>query len=218
MNKLWELIEIPAGRPVVIACPGPGALEGIARIPENAYVIACNYGVCLPLPRVDEWMVLDEACLHAPWWEQAFMRPACSGSQMVMSEELRDDLIVTAFLEGGGVRPDAPMLVTAQGPALSYTDPFPVYGALRGNSTVAGGAAQRAYWGARSSTNARELPPLYWLGVPLRGGEYFDRLAGYNRLEWPYVATLNALVRVLEAAGMHSIALSETALEMERGF
>ena len=200
MLSLWENIELPLDRPVLIACPGPGALEGIARIPDNAYIIACNYGVCLPLPHVDEWMVMDEAAPKSAWWESAVQAAVRRDASWVWSEDL--------WQRFSGFAP-APEFLTSQGSALSYLDPFPQFGTLRTNATVAGAALQRAYWGG-----ARDV---YLLGVDMAGSGYFDGSGGvYNRPHnWPYVTSINALVAVLYAAGMQIAALSPTALDVE---
>jgi hypothetical protein len=209
--NLWENIEIPPERPVVIACPGPGALEGIKRIRwtpggcvvPTPYIIACNYGVCLPLPRVDEWMMLDERVPDSNWWTRACWAREIKQPRVVISEDLASHMEpwdVPIFLRE--------CLVTEQGSALSYLDPFPQFGTLRSNATVAGAALQRAYWGG-----ARDV---YLLGVDMAGSGYFDGSGGvYNRPHnWPYVTTLNALIAVLYAAGMQVTALSPTALDV----
>jgi hypothetical protein len=204
MLDMWDdyRLQLPPGRPVVIACPGAAATpEACARVPEDAYVIACNYGACLPLRRIDEWIVTDSAAHRASWWSVA--KTSAAGALHIFSQSLADNLA-----DAGAI---ADLLVTPQGSALGYDDPWPQYGCLRCNVTIAGDALQRAWWGGAVD--------IYALGIDMRGSAYFDGNAPYERPgDWPYLRTLQTLCGALRGAGMRIRTLSPTALDLEPAY
>jgi len=219
---------------VVIVGSGPNGVGNYHKIPEDAYIIACNNAIGIPelQGRFDAWCVVDIRCLEGdkPWfWNNIDTFP---GTRLFRSD----------FPDHLTHRPNTYTMDLELGIGRKEQYHRLEYGRIKMGGSVSGCAMQVGYWFGDYSANQKGFktpnrdslvetvrdaydivkshPKLRIIGVDMKGKGYFDGSKGKVPIfkDGTWVNTcknLGYMVHWMLMDGVDLKSYSETALNVE---
>lgn len=190
---------------VYVLAPGPNGVKHYKKIPANAYVIAVNSGVMIPVKHkvpftVNAWMVADkdavtgkDAAMGKDWWNEA--NQSFNGSRIFSLEVMRK------------------LKSTDRMPVVTFViDKRPDGDFMRSAGTVAGCAI--------TFCHINGVKNVVLCGVDMSGNDYFDGSSNPDEtwkrdhgVIWTGRDILDERIRYLRACGMSVSSLSKTKLK-----
>jgi hypothetical protein len=167
-----------------VAGAGPLLLDELKRIPDDAYVIACNRAIMAPWPFAI-WMVFDQNCHRFPWYNN----PPAGDYRKVFGYKLGASVPEALIFSSRHV--DHPNLIAA--------------GGLQGGGTIVGCALQLCFWAGCSA--------VVMLGAPMQGDTHFDgTMAQPRNCVWKQANRVAYHAQQMQARGMAIYSLSHNAM------
>ena len=174
-----DMLRMPSR--VFIAGAGPSLPLDMRQIPLGSYVIALNRAITYEYPYA-MWMVFDKNSPRFSW----FHKPVWAGTLIAMGYRLHVNRLAAGLTSRADLTWSSHKM---------YDQRMLIEGGLQGGATVAGCAAQLAYWGG--------VDHITLAGVPLMGGLHFDGTqASRSRGVWNQALKFRRLAAQLKAKGV----------------
>jgi len=186
---------------VVIVGSGPNGNTNFHKIPDDAYVIACNLAIANPIIKPNAWCVVDPKCFDKHWFIEA-------QKTFVGDRIFRHD-----FPEEMLSKPDTYTVDHENGLSRKTDKFFPEFGQIKAGGTVCATALQIAYWFAQTHI-------IRLIGVDMNGKGYFDGSKGkmpiFKNGRWSVSADIiDAVVQWMIAEGCDIKSYSPTEINVE---
>jgi len=218
MIKHGDIFECGISAPdvVYIVCPGPNGKDHYSRIPDDAFVLATNKAVCVPLWYQTRWHV-------AQFWSFASVyknrqdRPDLPDSNW-WGDALTVDC-VRVFGECLAVRPDIECDYSFEYRPDWNKEPNPgklMPDICRTGCSIASAPLQWAYWAGAKQ--------VVYVGCDMYGDDYMDGTVNFGSSKsspvkkdhrWGDTEMLNEIIAECQLHGMKVYSLSETELDLE---
>lgn len=183
---------------VYVLAPGPKGVKHYKNIPVNAFVIAVNSGVMIPMRhkvsfKISAWMVADKYAVDKDWWDKAIK--SFDGDRL-FSQEVENRLQAS----------DRKSVITF------VIDKKPDGDFMRNAGTVAGCAI--------TFCHINGVKDVVLCGVDMSGNDYFDGSSNPDETwkqdhgaTWTGRDIMDERIRYLRACGTAVTSLSKTKLK-----
>ena len=208
---------------VVIVGSGPNGNTNFHKIPDDAYVIACNLAIANPIIKPNAWCVVDPKCFDKHWFIEA------------QKTFVGDRIFRNNFPEDYLNHPNTYTVDRENGLSRKTDKFYPEYGEIKAGGTVCATALQIAYWfgchGVSHYKDIMDKPTAEWsfklgspairlIGVDMNGKGYFDGSKGnmptFKDGRWSVSADIiDAVVQWMIAKGCDIKSYSPTEIKVE---